>query len=689
MLYHPITDINGVGPKKAAILKEEAGIENIEDLLYYIPRAYTDRSSFKKIADCLVDENVSVSGEIKRLNVAAWPRKRLEVEIDDGSDTLTGIFFAGISYFMKTFNIGEEIIFAGKITFYKQKQMIHPEHDFPGDALNTARIVPLYRSTERLKKAGFDSKGFRKIVKSALSATENIYDAINGIAAKYALPGLKDALNWIHFPETFEHAENARRRLAFNEIFFLLFYISLSKAYIRQNPSEASAKYSDDLCGKFIESLPFTLTDGQKNAIDEIKADMSAPFPMNRLLQGDVGSGKTVVALAAAMLPISADRQAAFMAPTEVLAKQHFETIKKLLPPDIKNVLLTGSSSSAERNKALNGLADGSIKLITGTHALIQNDIRFKDLAYIIIDEQHRFGVKQRAMLREKGEKTDLLIMSATPIPRSLSMTVFGDLDISSIKNLPSCRKPVKTLAFHKSKIDGVYKSMEKYIKQGRQIFYVLPLIDDSEKIDLESATAVYTKLAENIFSHRRVALIHGRLKQNEKDQVMSGFAGGNIDILISTTVIEVGIDIPNASIIVIEHPERFGLSQLHQLRGRVGRGEYESFCVLVYDDNISAESRKRIEVMLSTNDGFVIAEEDLKIRGSGEITGTRQHGYSEFEFADLIGDIDIITAARDEAAAEVKKIVNIGEALENCLKGSPNSLVDGIRKKRAVEILS
>jgi len=372
-----------------------------------------------------------------------------------------------------------------------------------------------------------------------------------------------------------------------------------------------------------------------------------------------------------------------------VLARQHFETIKRLLLPDIKSVLLTGSSSNVERNEALDGLADGSVKLIIGTHALIQSSIRFKDLAYIIIDEQHRFGVKQRATLREKGEKTDLLIMSATPIPRSLSMTVFGDLDISSIKSVPSCRKPVKTLAFHESKIGGVYNSMEKYIKQGRQVFYVLPLIDDSEKSDLKSATAVYTKLAKNIFSHRRVALLHGRLKQNEKDQVMSEFANGNTDILISTTVIEVGIDVPNASVIVIEHPERFGLSQLHQLRGRVGRGEHESFCILVYNDNLSAEGKKRIEIMLSTNDGFVIAEEDLKLRGAGEITGTRQHGYSEFEFTDLNSDIDIIMTAKNEAAAQVEKIGNIAETLENYLKGPANSLVDGIRKKRAVEILS
>ncbi|MCL2026288.1 MAG: DEAD/DEAH box helicase, partial [Leptospirales bacterium] len=354
MLYRPVTNINGIGPKKSAILKEEAGIENIEDLLYYVPRAYIDRSSFKRIADCLINENVSVRGEIKRLNVAAWPRKRLEVEIDDGSDTLTGIFFAGIPHFLKIFHLGEEIIFAGKINFFKQKQIIHPEYDFLGDVLNTSRIVPLYKSTEKLKNAGFDSRGFRRIVKSVLNNIENMHDSIAPIAAKYALPALKDALNQIHFPETFEHAENARRRLAFNEIFFLLFYISLSKTYMRQNFDEGSGNYSDDLCRSFIKSLPFMLTEGQKNAIDEIIADMTSPFPMNRLLQGDVGSGKTVVALATAMLPVSAGRQIAFMAPTEVLAKQHFETIKTLLPPAIKGVLLTGSSSSAERNEALN-----------------------------------------------------------------------------------------------------------------------------------------------------------------------------------------------------------------------------------------------------------------------------------------------------------------------------------------------
>jgi ATP-dependent DNA helicase RecG len=410
---------------------------------------------------------------------------------------------------------------------------------------------------------------------------------------------------------------------------------------------------------------------------------------MNRLLQGDVGTGKTVVALATALIHIASGKQVALMAPTEILAQQHYATISHLMPSSVRCALLTGSTTGAQREALYAGLAGGDLDLVVGTHALIEDSVSFRNLGYIIIDEQHRFGVEQRAQLRTKGNDTDLLVMTATPIPRSLSMTVFGDMDISSIKSRPADRQSVKTLSFPESRLPGVYNSLEKYISQGRQIFYVLPLIEDSEKVDLKSAVAVYEKLRGTIFTHRSVALLHGRMKQKEKDDVMTRFRNREIDILVSTTVIEVGIDVPNASVIVIEHAERFGLSQLHQLRGRVGRGEYISFCVLIHPDNISEESRKRIDLMVSTDDGFSIAEEDLKIRGAGEFTGSRQHGMSEFEFTDLAGDIDIITAARDEARAAVSGIQDIKKAVDECNSCTYNGLISGIRTKRILEILS
>ena len=501
--------------------------------------------------------------------------------------------------------------------------------------------------------------------------------------------GISDSIRAIHFPKNFEEASAARRRLAFNEIFFLSFYIALSKEYIKLQYTGESPAYETSLHESFIKSLPFELTHEQKNSIEDIKKDITSPFPMNRLLQGDVGTGKTVVALATAMLPIASGRQVAFMAPTEVLAVQHFSTIEALMPDTVKTALLTGSTPADRREEIYRGLSEGTIDCVVGTHALIQDTVSFKNLAYTIIDEQHRFGVEQRARLRKKGDKVDLLVMTATPIPRSLSMTVFGDLDVSSIRNRPSDRLPVETLALPESRLSGVYNSMEKYIKQGRQIFYVLPLIEDSEKVDLKSAVAVYENLRDNIFTHRSVALLHGRLRQSEKDEIMGRFRDGSVDILVSTTVIEVGIDVPNASVMVIHHAERFGLSQLHQLRGRVGRGEHQSFCVLVYPDDIADESRRRIDVLVSTYDGFVIAEEDLKLRGAGQLTGVKQHGYSELEFTDLVNDMDIISSARDEARLAAAGIDNIEKALDDCSSSTCSGLVKGIRTKRVLEILS
>lgn len=696
-IFDNITDIKGIGPQKASVLKSEAGIETIEDLLYYIPRRYIDHSSFKKISDCFVNDLVTVGGRIIDKRISGRQKKRLEVVINDGSDSLIAVFFGAISYFTKIFELDDYVLFSGKINFFKDRQIVHPDFDFVDidyneKGINTGRIVPLYKSTEKLKKYGFDSRGFRRVIKLALdNYSGHILDSLDqNIIGQCDLIGLKNALIGIHFPDNLEHAERARKRLAFNEIFFLQYYLSLSRKYLFENYTQVTINYNKNRVTQFINSLSFPLTHDQKSAINDIINDISRAFPMNRLLQGDVGAGKTVVAMAASVFMASSNRQTAIMAPTEVLAQQHYTTFKNTLPEDISISLITGGTSSAEKKSINAQLANGSIDLVIGTHALIQETIIFKDLGLIVIDEQHRFGVNQRSALRQKGKDTDLLIMTATPIPRSLALTLYGDLDVTSIKTKPSNRIPVKTMIFPQSRLNAVYRSLDKYVQQGRQIFYILPLIEESEQLALKSAENTYKHLAHEVFPHIRVSLLHGRMKQQEKNEIMDMFAAGNIDILVSTTVIEVGIDIPNANVIVIEHAERFGLSQLHQLRGRVGRGDHESFCVLIHPDDIAAESIERLKIIESTSDGFIISEQDLKMRGSGEILGSRQHGmHGDFEFTDLSIDIGLIEKARDIARDKVSQIQNINQSILNFKNKKYDSLIDGIRKKRILSILS
>jgi len=692
-----IASLPGIGPKKSQILKTDAGIETVEDLIYYIPRRYVDRSSFKAIRDCFVNEIVTVSGEIIDIKIAGQRKKFLEVSIDDGTDILKGIFFGGMQYFQKIFSPGDHVLFSGKINFFKYKQIVHPDFDIldyssGSKGINTGRIVPLYPSTEALKSVGLDSRGFRRIIKNALDIHAHLIreNLSPDIIKRNNLLDLAEALNTIHFPDSFQQAEAARKRLAFNELFFLLFYLSLSKEYIKAHYEGTHYITQRGLSDEFITSLPFTLTGDQLTCIEEIRKDMLSPYPMNRLLQGDVGSGKTVVALAVSLLSVEAQCQVAFMAPTEVLALQHFQTIVKLVPDHVRCALLSGSLSLSEKRALYEKLENGSTDIVIGTHALIQESVAFKNLKLIIIDEQHRFGVHQRALLRRKGNDAHLLIMTATPIPRSLSMTLFGDLDFSSIRTKPANRIPIKTLAFPESRLPSVYNSLKKYMDQSRQIYYVLPLIEESEKIDLKSAQEVFNLLSQKIFPEKTITLLHGKMKSAEKERIMSSFREGDIDLLVSTTVIEVGIDVPNASVMVIEHAERFGLSQLHQLRGRVGRGDHQSFCVLVYPDDVPVESKKRIDIMVETDDGFIIAEEDLKLRGAGHLTGMKQHGHdADFEFTDLINDMEIITHARAEVQREMQNIQDVDKTLNAIKQNSYERILDGIRKKRILEILS
>ncbi len=698
MLEESVQYLKGIGPKKSEILKSEAGIETIEDLLYYAPRRYVDRSSFKSIVDTFTNEVVTVAGTISSVAMAGRRKKYLEVTIDDGTDTLCGIFFGGIRYFKSIFQDGDYVLFSGKVDFFNNKQIVHPEFDFIDEesrikSINTGRVVPLYRSTEKLKGIGLDSRGFRRIIRSAIdSYLKHIDDPIDeALRKRLNMIPLKDALFSLHYPDTYEAAELARTRLAFNELFFLQYYLSISRRYTREEyqiekKNDDSSHYED-----FLTNIPFELTSYQKRAIEEIRYDLHKPYPMTRLLQGDVGSGKTIVAMAASLFTIGRGDQAAIMAPTGVLVKQHYNNFEKLMPGNLRLALLTGSTPAGRKKEIYEQISKGDIDIVIGTHALIQDKVNFMSLGLIVIDEQHRFGVNQRAKLREKGQHPDLLIMTATPIPRSLSLTLYGDLDVSYIKEKPASMLPIKTMSFPESRIRGVYNSVKKYITQERQVFFVLPLIQESEKIDLKSAFEVYNDLSNNIFPHLSVEILHGKMKQDEKDSIMRRFMDGEINILVSTTVIEVGIDAPNANIMVIEHAERFGLSQLHQLRGRVGRGEYQSFCALVYPDDISDESRKRIETIVAIDDGFKIAEEDLKLRGSGDILGIKQHGYNTgFEFANLVTDIELILIAKEEAEKIVSDIDDVHDIFDNIQKGNRLSiLLKGIRTKRILLILS
>lgn len=696
LLDIPVTAIKGIGSIKADVLKSEAGIETIEDLLYYTPRRYLDRSIVKKIIDVFHEEEVTVSGTIISSKTVRARKAFLQVDISDGTDILSGVFFGGLKFFEKVFIPGDNVIFSGKITVNRRKQIVHPEFDFfdsdtDSMPINTGRIIPLYRSTMNLKKYGFDSRGFRRVISHALNDySQGLKEFLNNdLLHRYSLPEIKHAIWGIHFPESVEDAEQSRRRLAFNEIFSLQYFLFLNKKIIKIRESKSVIAPDLRMYNDFIAALPFQLTDDQKSSIEEIRADITSQSPMNRLLQGDVGSGKTIVALGTALMHISMNHQVAFMAPTEILARQHFSNAIRFLPKYVNYALLTGSTPLKEKTKIYNGLLDGSIFLVIGTHALIQSSVSFKNLKYIIIDEQHRFGVEQRAVIRTKGISTDLLVMTATPIPRSLSMTLYGDMDVSYIRQKPADRLAIKTLAFTEDRLPGIYRSIRNYIEQGRQIYYVLPLIEESDKTDLKSAVETYNYLKKDIFPDKEISLIHSRITENDKNDIMDRFKKGLIDILVSTTVIEVGIDVPNASIMVIEHAERFGLSQLHQLRGRVGRGSHQSFCILIHKPDLSDDASERIKIMTETDDGFLISEKDLILRGSGQLVGTRQHGASDFEFTDLARDFELIIAARQEAELLVKQISPV--ELKNGIDiiESENRIFNGLRTKRVLQILS
>ena len=676
----PIQYLKGVGPKMAERFATKK-IATVEDLLYFLPRVYEDRREIKKINKLETGKTQTIIGTVILTEVRYYGKKRiLEVIVSDNTANLTAKWFKGqMSYLTNTFKKGTRIIFTGNVTpNYAGKSMIHPDYEIldeedEDNLLNFKRIVPIYSETE-----GLHQKYIRKIMNQALEQYSRYVSSPipADICRKRNLLNIHEALLSVHFPAANESIDefntmqtDAHRRLIYDEFFFFQLGMAIKKSG-RILEQGISFKMQGNLLDKFLSSLSFTLTDAQSRVIAEIQRNMAAATSMNRLLQGDVGSGKTVVAMAAMIRACENNYQAALMAPTEILAKQHYSNIKDWADTvGLKTILITGNMNAMLKNEKLEEINTGRADIVIGTHALIQEDVDFHRLGLVVIDEQHRFGVMQRATLHNKGINADVLVMTATPIPRTLAMTVYGDLDISVIDELPPQKKPVKTKIFYESQRSQVYEAIRKELKKHHQVFIVYPLVEESEALDLKDATRMAEHLQKDIFPDCKVGLIHGRLKARDKDEIMAGFLEKRIDILVSTTVIEVGIDIPQASLMVIEHAERFGLSQLHQLRGRVGRSDIASYCILLAQHRGSEDARKRLRIMEQTTDGFKIAEEDLAIRGPGEFMGIRQSGLPDFRVANILRDGQILNEAKTDAFELIEKDPFLEKAEHTLLK--------------------
>lgn len=649
----------GVGPKRANLLKKELAVGTVGELLKLYPFRYIDRSSFVRIADARPDmAYIQIKARVMRVDVIE--KKRLSVWISDGTGEIELVFFKGIKWVAEKLKPGAEFVFFGKpAAFNGRINMVHPEIDAVPSGTATAGVSTMtgvYPSTEKLKNGGITGKVMNRLMEYALErGLQYIEESMpDHLMRQYGLVPIHFAIRNIHFPKDMASLEKAKYRLKFEELFFLQLSL-LKQKYVR---SRADKGIRMPLVGQAFNdcynSLPFPLTGAQKRVITEIRDDMKSGHQMNRLLQGDVGSGKTMVAVLTALIAIGNGYQACIMAPTEVLAQQHFKNIQKFLAPTgVRAALLTGSSKASERREVHSGLEDGSIGIIVGTHALIEDNVVFRNLGLAIIDEQHRFGVEQRSRLWRKAASEappHVLVMTATPIPRTLAMTLYGDLDVSVIDELPPGRKPVQTIHATDGKRPALYKFLRDQIALGRQIFIVYPLINETEKLDYQSLEAGAEEIMQKFpFPDYKTAVVHGKQLNDVKKFNMDAFAAGRADILVATSVIEVGVDVPNASVMVIESAERFGLSQLHQLRGRVGRGSEKSYCVLMTGPKMSKESRHRIELMCATENGFELAEEDMKMRGPGDLEGTQQSGLPiSLNIASLAKDGLILNTARD-----------------------------------------
>lgn len=651
--------LSGVGPQRATTLNKELEIYSLRDLLSYYPYKYVDRSRIYAISE--LDANmpfIQIKGEILSLEqVGEGRQSRLIAHFSDGTGIIDLIWFQGIKQVKKSLKVFKPYIVFGKPSVFNQRiQVAHPDIE-PAEALqlSTIGLRPFYMTTERMKRMNLHSQAIEKMMRAVIQQiTEPLPETLTPeLIADHHLISLTEAIKNIHFPQSTELLKRAELRLKFEELFYVQLNI-LHYAHDRQRYSRGFVFYKiGNIFNTFYhQNLPFELTEAQKRVIREIRRDLCSGKQMNRLLQGDVGSGKTLVALMSMLIALDNGYQACLMAPTEILANQHFETIRSLLfGMEVRVELLTGSIKGKRREAILEGVQKGDVQLLIGTHAVIEEHVHFASLGFVVIDEQHRFGVEQRAKLWKKNvQPPHVLVMTATPIPRTLAMTIYGDLDVSVIDQLPPGRKPVTTIHQLDNRREALFQSIRRQLAEGRQIYFVYPLITESEKIDLKNLEEGYLHICE-AFPNYTVCKVHGKMKPAEKDAQMQSFANGTAQIMVATTVIEVGVNVPNATVMVVENAERFGLSQLHQLRGRVGRGADQSYCILVTKPKLTDETRKRIDIMVRTNDGFEIAEADLKLRGPGDLEGTQQSGMAfDLKIANLARDGQIIQLAREAA---------------------------------------
>lgn len=649
----PVKYIKKIGQHRAEQLAR-LNIFTVHDLLYHFPREYLDRSKPVSPFDRANGEQVTVVGNVLTCQETR-PRKKLKIT-KAAMDSDKGIFYAvwfNQSHIKKIMKPGAKVLISGKLDRgYGNVQVQVNDYEIitgNNSVIHSGRIVPVYPAT-----AGITQRMMRAFIHAALEQWWETYREFlpSWIINTEKLLPLPEALKQIHFPDSIINADRARSRFVFEELF--LFQLQLAQLRQKNEIKNKTYRYTlkHHLIEKYIKSLSFDLTEAQKKVVQEIMGDMENPHPMNRLLQGDVGSGKTVVAVLTLLRAVESGLQGAFMAPTEVLAEQHYLSLSRSLQPlGVSIALLSGGMLEKDRKELLQKISTGDISIVIGTHALLQEDVIFNCLAVVVIDEQHRFGVRQRGVLQEKGLQPDVLIMTATPIPRTLSMTAYGDLDVSVINFLPPGRQPIKTYFVAPEELPRVYKFIARQVLEGHQAYLICPLVEESEKIDLESAVSLYQRLKDNELSKCRLGLLHGRMNRHEKEQVMQGFRTGKIDVLVSTTVIEVGVDVPNATVILIIDADRFGLAQLHQLRGRVGRGAKLSHCILAARLR-SREAAERIKAMKASQDGFYLAERDMQIRGPGDIAGVKQSGLPEFRLTDLSQDRDVLMAARKQAMA-------------------------------------
>lgn len=682
--------LTGVGPQRAEVLNKELSIFSLHDLLYYFPYKYVDRSKVYQISELSgTMPYVQLRGVIKIFReIGEGRKKRLVANFTDGTGFIELVWFTGSKYIASSLKLNQEYLVFGKPTIFNgQFNIAHPElEDATNIQLSTLGLRPYYNTTEKMKRRSITSNVIEKLMKSAIQLLDqNIPETLpDYLIKRYRLMPLNEALKNIHFPKDSDALTRAQYRLKFEE----LFYIQLS---ILNYSTERKNKYRGIVFPKideyfntfYFNNLPFELTNAQKRVLKEIRTDVGSGIQMNRLLQGDVGSGKTLVALMAMLIALDNNYQACLMAPTEILATQHYATIKEFLKGiDVNVELLTGSTRKKERERILCGLLTGEVQLVVGTHALIEDTVVFKALGMAVIDEQHRFGVEQRSKLWVKNiNPPHILVMTATPIPRTLAMTLYGDLDVSIIDELPPGRKPISTIHHFDSKNVELYQRVRNELALGRQIYFVFPLIEESEKIDLKNLEDGYEQVSAE-FPECTVVKVHGKMKPSEKEEQMSQFVSGKAQIMVATTVIEVGVNVPNASVMVIENAERFGLSQLHQLRGRVGRGADQSYCILVTGYKLSEITRKRIKIMVDSTDGFEIAEADLKLRGPGDLEGTQQSGVAfDLKIANLAKDGQLLQYVRGIAEEilelDSKRNLPENEILWRQLKSSSNKTWD------------